>query len=76
MQEIEAGRDYGQELEVIKGLQGWEYVVMNPGDEIEEGAIVLPVSGSKSEGAGSRSGTLGHRRACPSRDLEKKQERH
>lgn len=76
MQEIEAGRDYGQELEVIKGLQGWEYVVMNPGDEIEEGAIVLPVSGSKSEGAGSRSGNAGPTGGVPLPRPGKKQERH
>lgn len=47
LQQIQVGRDYGQEVEIISGLQGWEYVVMNPGDEIEEGAVVLPVASAK-----------------------------
>jgi multidrug efflux pump subunit AcrA (membrane-fusion protein) len=46
LQDIQVGRDYGQAIEVIGGLQGWEYVVLNPGDEIEEGAVVLPVGAS------------------------------
>ena len=49
LQPIQAGRDYGQEVEVISGLEGWEYVVSNPGDEIEEGAVVLPVAGAKTQ---------------------------
>lgn len=52
LQQIQAGRDYGQQMEVISGLQGWEYVVLNPGDETEEGAIVLPIAAPKPEGAG------------------------
>ncbi len=44
LQEIQVGRDNGQDIEVLGGLQGWEYVVLNPGDEIEEGAAVLPVA--------------------------------
>jgi multidrug efflux pump subunit AcrA (membrane-fusion protein) len=49
LQQIQVGRDYGQDVEVISGLQGWEYVVMNPGDEIEEGAVVLPVASAKNQ---------------------------
>ncbi len=41
---IQVGRDYGQEIEVVNGLQGWEHIVLNPGDEIAEGAIVRPVA--------------------------------
>jgi len=54
LQEIQVGRDYGQELEVISGLQGWEYVVLNPGDEIEEGAVVQPRASARSEEAGGQ----------------------
>ncbi len=52
LQEIQVGRDYGQEIEVLSGLQGWEHIVLNPGDEIEEGAVVQPVAIPKPEGAG------------------------
>ncbi len=54
LQEIRVGRDYGQMLEVVGGLQGWEYIVRNPGDEIEEGAVVQPVSSPGPEGAEGR----------------------
>ncbi len=54
LQEIRVGRDYGQEIEVLNGLHGWEYVVLNPGDEIEEGAIVQPMASSRTEAAGGR----------------------
>jgi multidrug efflux pump subunit AcrA (membrane-fusion protein) len=40
MQTVRIGRDYGSETEVVAGLQGTETVVVNPGDEIQEGAIV------------------------------------
>jgi multidrug efflux pump subunit AcrA (membrane-fusion protein) len=75
LQGIEAGRDYGQELEVLRGLQGWEYMVMNPGDEIEEGAIVLPVGGSKSEDAGGRRGNTAPTAGVPLPRPGKTQER-
>jgi multidrug efflux pump subunit AcrA (membrane-fusion protein) len=52
LQEIQVGRDYGQEIEVFSGLQGWEHIVLNPGDEIEEGAIVRPSASPKAEGTG------------------------
>ena len=42
IQKIEVGRDYGLETEVTYGLEGWEYVVTNPGDQVEEGALVIP----------------------------------
>ncbi|HYK91774.1 MAG TPA: efflux RND transporter periplasmic adaptor subunit, partial [Acidobacteriota bacterium] len=54
LQAIEVGRDYGQEIEVVNGLEGWEYIVLNPGDEILEGAVVQPVSSAKAKGAGGQ----------------------
>ncbi len=61
LREVQVGRDFGQELEVISGLQGWEYVVVNPGDEIEEGAVVLPRASARAGESGGqhRSGTAG-----------------
>ncbi len=40
MQAVSIGRDYGTETEVISGLQGSEILVINPGDEVREGALV------------------------------------
>lgn len=51
LQGIQVGRDYGQEIEVLKGLQGWEYLVVNPGDQIGEGVVVRPFSVRRSESA-------------------------
>jgi multidrug efflux pump subunit AcrA (membrane-fusion protein) len=40
MQSIQTGRDYGVETEVTGGLKGDELIVVNPGDEVREGALV------------------------------------
>ena len=40
LQPVKIGRDYGAETEVIAGLEGRETVVVNPGDEVQEGALV------------------------------------
>jgi len=37
---VQPGRDYGTTLEILDGLQVGEYVVVNPGDAVKEGAIV------------------------------------
>jgi multidrug efflux pump subunit AcrA (membrane-fusion protein) len=39
-QKVEPGRDYGTTLEILNGLQDGDYVVVNPGDAVKEGAIV------------------------------------
>jgi len=39
-QNVQPGRDYGTTLEILDGLQDGEYVVVNPGDAVKEGAIV------------------------------------
>jgi RND family efflux transporter MFP subunit len=41
-QHIELGRDYGDRIEVISGLQLGQRVVVNPGDVVREGAKVKP----------------------------------
>jgi hypothetical protein len=39
-QNVQPGRDYGVTLEILDGLHDGEYVVVNPGDAVKEGAIV------------------------------------
>jgi multidrug efflux pump subunit AcrA (membrane-fusion protein) len=48
---VQVGRDYGTVIEVTHGLQGWEYVVVNPGD-ISEGSLVLPQAAPAIAGEG------------------------
>jgi hypothetical protein len=52
IQKIEVGRDYGLETEVTDGLEGWEYVVTNPGDAVEENALVIPQAAPPIAGEG------------------------
>jgi multidrug efflux pump subunit AcrA (membrane-fusion protein) len=39
-QKVQPGRDYGTTLEIIGGLKEGDYVAVNPGDVVKEGAIV------------------------------------
>ena len=61
IQKVEVGRDYGLEMEVTDGLEGWEYVVTNPGDAVEEGALVIPQAAPliAGEGGSERRGQSG-----------------
>ncbi len=49
-QNVQPGRDYGIELEILSGLRGDEEVVVDPGDAVKEGAIVLPASPASGQG--------------------------
>ena len=42
-QRIQLGRDYGDHLEVLSGLEDGERIVINPGDAVREGVKVKPV---------------------------------
>lgn len=42
-QKVEVGRDHGAFTEIRMGLNGDEYVVTSPGDDVREGAEVQPV---------------------------------
>ncbi len=42
-QPIQVGRDFGQSTEVVSGLSGDEYLVVNATDDVREGARVKPV---------------------------------
>jgi multidrug efflux pump subunit AcrA (membrane-fusion protein) len=37
---VQLGRDYGSEIEILSGLEGGENVVINPSDDVREGAEV------------------------------------
>jgi multidrug efflux pump subunit AcrA (membrane-fusion protein) len=57
-QKVQPGRDYGTTLEILDGLHDGEYVVVNPGDAVKEGAIVQmadPAAASNSNPAGGSS---------------------
>jgi RND family efflux transporter MFP subunit len=41
---IQLGRDYGDRLEVLGGLEIGQQIVVNPSDVVREGAKVKPVS--------------------------------
>jgi hypothetical protein len=43
LQKIQVGRDYGDNLEVISGLQLGDMLIANPGDAVVEGVKVEPV---------------------------------
>jgi membrane fusion protein (multidrug efflux system) len=39
---VTLGRDYGTQVEIAGGLRAGEFVVLNPGDMVRPGAILLP----------------------------------
>jgi RND family efflux transporter MFP subunit len=47
LQKIEAGRDYGDRLEVLTGLNEGDTIIANPGDVAREGMRVEPVAAEK-----------------------------
>jgi multidrug efflux pump subunit AcrA (membrane-fusion protein) len=48
-QMVQLGRDFGSEIEITGGLQGGERVVINPSDDVREGAEVKPATKKISE---------------------------
>lgn len=51
LQKIQVGRDYGDKLEVLEGLQEGDKIIPNPGDVAREG-LKVEVAEKKGEGAG------------------------
>jgi RND family efflux transporter MFP subunit len=43
LQKIEVGRDYGDSLEVVRGLRVGQLIIPNPGDVVSEGLQIDPV---------------------------------
>jgi hypothetical protein len=58
LQRVQVGRDYGVETEITSGLRQGDTVVINPGDEVREGAIVTAVKAT-AQGAPGASGGSG-----------------
>jgi len=56
LQNVQVGRDYGAEIEVVSGLEGNEEVVVNPSDAVEEGAIVRTTPAKRSKEDQQRQG--------------------
>ncbi len=48
LQKIQVGRDYGDKLEVLSGLEAGDLVIANPSDSVREGVKVEPVPMSQS----------------------------
>jgi RND family efflux transporter MFP subunit len=47
LQKIQVGRDYGDKLEIISGLEPGDLVIANPSDTVREGVKVDPVPQSR-----------------------------
>lgn len=53
---VKVGRDYGPEIEIVNGLRDGEYVVVNPSDVVQEGALVKAVEAPRAQGNQPRRG--------------------
>ncbi len=56
IQKVQPGRDYGAETEIISGLHAGDIAVVNPGDEVREGAIVVPAKTAAAGASGAARG--------------------
>jgi len=68
MQRVQVARDNGADVEIASGLQAGDILVVNPGDEIDEGTIVTPAKtgalGASGQAASpGRISATGYRRA-------------
>lgn len=43
---VKTGRDFGTSIEIVEGLTAGETIVIRPGDDLPEGTVVEPVTGS------------------------------
>ncbi|MFL6449187.1 MAG: efflux RND transporter periplasmic adaptor subunit [Bryobacteraceae bacterium] len=53
VQKVDAGRDYGDRLEVLTGLEEGDIIIANPGDVVSEGTEVDPVPADRSDAKNS-----------------------
>ena len=56
-QEVTLGRDLGDAIEILGGLQAGQQIVVNPGDSAVEGAKVKPVLIEEADGGKGRGGS-------------------
>jgi RND family efflux transporter MFP subunit len=61
---IQLGRDYGDRLEVISGLEEGQRLAVNPSDEVREGAKVNPVATPEKAAPGRSSRTRNVSQDC------------
>jgi RND family efflux transporter MFP subunit len=47
---VDVGRDYGDRLEVLNGLQEGDTIIAHPGDSARDGALVNPVQAAPAKG--------------------------
>ena len=45
--DVQPGRDFGDEIEILTGLSAGDTVVVHPGDDIPEGTVVEPAPAGK-----------------------------
>lgn len=50
LQRVEVGRDYGDRLEILRGLAEGATIIMNPGDAVQEGQKVDPAPAVEKRG--------------------------
>jgi len=53
-QHVQLGRDYGESVEVVSGIEPGDQVVINPGDRIQEGVTVNPAPISEGPRPGAK----------------------
>jgi len=53
IEKVQVDRDHGAETEITAGLRAGDIVVVNPGDEIKEGAIVAPAKSGAAAPSGA-----------------------
>jgi multidrug efflux pump subunit AcrA (membrane-fusion protein) len=54
MTTVQPGRDYGADMEILSGLTAGEMLVVNPSDEVREGAVVRPYANPAARGGSGR----------------------
>jgi RND family efflux transporter MFP subunit len=67
LQPLTIGRDYGNSLEVLQGLRASDWIVLNPGDSLEEGITVnvKEEKGPPSQGQPANASSSAHGGASP-----------
>lgn len=55
-QEVQLGRDMGDTIEILSGLEAGQQIIVNPGDSAVEGAKVKPVMIEETDGGRGRGG--------------------
>jgi RND family efflux transporter MFP subunit len=68
LQALTIGRDYGTTLEVLQGLKAEDWIVLNPGDSLEEGITVNVKQTAANQSAAQGSGNASSGATQPKQD--------